>query len=150
MEIIEKVPTTIRKEALDSLADQIKKDNEFLMASFKAKDFEAMAKLYDERHGVISTRNYEIIYGKDSSKFWSGVWSQDKTLEFKLTAVHLRDLRALQKETTKPLPEEAYDAVAFVTAEIHVVQKSVEGLVIHNDTDTHDLVYRHNGKCPWY
>ena len=134
MAVIGKVPTTIKKEALASLADQIKNDNAALSAFFKEKNFKAMATLYDERHGVLSKQNYQIIYGKDSGEFWSRVWSPEAALEFKLVSVYVSGLPALRKEAAKPLPEEEYDAVAFVTAEIHVLQRSKEGSVLHNDS----------------
>lgn len=142
MAVIGKVPPTIKREALASLADQIKRDNAFLSTRFEARDFEAMAKLYDERHGVISTRNYQIIYGKDSEPFWGKVWGQGKTLEFKLVSVYVSGLPGP--------PKEDFDAVTFVTAEIHVVQKTKEGSVMSNESYYQNLALRHSGKCPWY
>jgi hypothetical protein len=150
MAAIGKVPPAIKEEALASLADQIKKDNAFLSSSFQAGHFKEMAKLYDDRHGVLSIRNYEIIYGKDSEAFWGKVWSQGKVLEFKLGSVFVRGLPALRKVTTTPPSAEEYDAVAFVANEIHLVQKDDQGSVIHNDTFYQDLAYRHNAKCVWY
>jgi hypothetical protein len=146
-----------RWPALIRLAEQISEDNAALQASFQKRDFCAMADLFGKRHGVVSSRDYEIIYGKDSEVFWRTVWSEGATLDITTAMVYVSNVLGLRpgpvisrdKMGKLSFREATFDAVAFVAQEIHVISKTKEGAVLKNDTYFCDLGYRHQDTCHW-
>jgi hypothetical protein len=146
-----------RWPALTKLAEQIIVDNEALQASFQKRDFWAMADLFGKRHGVVSSRDYEIIYGGDSEGFWRTVWSEGATLDIRTAMVYVSNVLgprpgpiiSRDKMGKLSFREGTFDAVAFVAQEIHVISKTKAGAVLHNDTYFCDLGYRHQDTCHW-
>jgi hypothetical protein len=146
-----------RWPALTKLAEQIIEDNKALQAHFQKRDFSGMAELFGQRHGVVSTHDYEIIYGEDSARFWLTVWSEGSTLEIRTAMVYVSNVLGLRpgpivsrdKIGKLSLREGTFDAVAFIAQEIHVIKKTKEGAVLQNDTYFCDLGYRHQDTCHW-
>ncbi len=142
--LIGKAAQAIKPEALESLAKQIEIDNALLSSSFQAGNFQAMIDLYVERLGVLSTENFEIIYGQDSSAFWKKTRAEGKTLSFKLVSVYVS---GPPEGTT--IRSGVKNAVAFVVSEIHIMEKSKDGSILHNETFHQSLAYSHCENCPW-
>ncbi len=142
---------------LETLEKQVLEDNDALQKYFKAGQFDQMAKLLEARHAVVVGEAYEMMYGKESIKFWSSPRLKGATLEIKVAMVYVSN--AMGPHPKLPFPEEktlkppiggkAYNAVAFVAQEIHIISKTKTGSLLHNDTYFMDLGYQHQWPCPW-
>ncbi len=148
---------------LQTLDEKIQQDIQALEGYFvegqkgEKKKFFEMANLIAARYAVVSGKNYELMYGKDSAPFWQSVSAGDVTLEIKVATVYVSNVPG--PHFNLPLTEDmksklmgrkdVYDAVAFVPMEIHIVAKTEKGELMHNDTYHMNLVYIHIWECPW-
>lgn len=142
---------------LASLGKQILEDNNMLQKYFSAGKFDLMAALLHQRRGVISGRGYELMYGKDSQGFWKSLRSDGAMLEIKVAMVYVSNVTGPhpklpfpeEKTLRLPMGKSAFNAVAFVAEEIHIITKTKTGSLLHNDTYFCDLGYRHQWDCQW-
>jgi len=142
---------------LATLGKQILEDSQALKSYFSGKQFDKMTALFHQRRGVISGKDYELMYGKDSLKFWNSVYSDGATLEIKVAMVYVSNvtgphplLPIPEEKVVKPtIPGKTFDAAAFVVVEFHVIKKTKEGAVLRNDSFPGELGYRHQWLCQW-
>lgn len=142
---------------LKTLGERVQKDIDMLKAFFGSSGFDRMANLLEARHAVVSGINYEMMYGGSTSKFWPSVHSPGATLEIRIVSAFVSNVPG--PHLRLPFPEESavklaagkklYNAVAFVSCEIHVISKTEAGVTLHNDTYFMDLAYRHQWCCVW-
>lgn len=145
-------------EGLFSLGERVQKDIGALEAYFATgMKFAEMDTLLAARHAVVAGANYEMIYGGTTEAFWKKVHSPGATLKIKVVSVYasnvpgphlklpLADMKSIKLVAGKKL----YNAVAFVSCEIHVISKGMPGDTLHNDTYFMDLGYRHQWCCVW-
>lgn len=140
-----------------TLAEQVAKDTDALKADFNPARVDSMAKLLGARHAVISGKNYELLYGKDSAAFWSSVYSEGATLDIKVVQVYVSNAPGphpalpFPKETIvkPPIGSKLFNAVAFVTVEFHIIKKTKQGAVLKNNTYSGELGYIHIVDCQW-
>jgi hypothetical protein len=135
----------IKDEAKLSLAKQIMADHDALKTHFQKGQFDLMSALLGKRRAVIAQREYNFIHGALSADFWKGVAADAKSLEIKTVTVYVSDVLGQFEAKEKKI----FDAVAFVTLEIHAIKKTEAGAVLHNDTFICDLGYRHQDTCHW-
>ncbi len=144
---------------LVSLGEKILEDINALEKSYKdlKRGPGQIAELLDKRRGVISGERYELIYGKDSQGFWSKMQAERTTLEIQVAMIYVSNVTGPHPKL--PFPEEVkikpplerreFNAVAFVIVEFHFVNKTKEGAVVHNETYSGELGYRHQLDCQW-
>jgi hypothetical protein len=137
---------------LVSLAEQIQKDVNALQGLFAKGDIKGIVGMLHARYAVVSGINYALLYGKDSSPFWSGFHAEGAALEIKVVSVyisnapgpHLR-LPPPKEAEIKALPgKKSYDAVAFVVVEIRFTSKAGIGIVHYLNWE-----YCHQWCCVW-
>ncbi|MBM3312561.1 MAG: hypothetical protein FJY80_13770 [Candidatus Aminicenantes bacterium] len=142
---------------LKTLAEKVREDLEVLRKHFARQEYEPMAALLGARFAVVSGKNYDLMYGRNSADFWKTVDSSGVTLNFVIASVYTSNAPGPHAELpvpagTKldyPREKKVFDAVAFVGVEIHVVAKTGPGGPAHNDTYFMELAYPHRWNCPW-
>lgn len=142
---------------MQSLADQIRDDNDQLRSFFKEGDFVSIAKLYKKHGATLVTPGYKKICGKDSAAFWKRARQEGAKLRFETVNIYLSDVtgektvqvRLIDSEGKMKIEDRIYDTVAFVLHEIHIVTEK-EGEVVHNATLLESRNYLHQDRCPWF
>jgi hypothetical protein len=139
---------------LDRLAEKIDEDIKVLEAAFSGQAFGKMAERLQMRHAVVAGKGYEMTYGRASESFWQSVYSEGATLQIKVAMIYVSNV--MGPHPFLPFPEEkkvmrptAFNAVAFVAEEFHIITKTKKGAVLHNATYFCDLGYRHQDNCQW-
>jgi hypothetical protein len=139
---------------LDRLAEKINEDIKVLEAAFSGQAFGKMAERLQLRHAVVAGKDYEMTYGRASESFWKSAYSEGASLQIKVAMVYVSNV--MGPHPLLPFPEEnkvilpkAFNAVAFVAEEFHIITKTKKGAVLHNDTYFCDLGYRHQWECQW-
>ena len=126
---------------LINLANQILKDNKKFTGYFEQREFEKMAKLYEQRGSILITPEYERLYGKASALYWSKTWKPETTLKFKTVHIYLNN-------SINHKEKEKFDFIASVVNEIHFIHFDKRGRIL-NETSIETRVYRHRFDCWW-
>jgi hypothetical protein len=142
-------------KAMESLADQIIKDNVELAGFFEKGDknnIEAMTARYAQMNGTIVDHKYKAVSSKDKKKvktFWSEARTKGPKLEFKTVSIYLTDKQGPQVGAIiegGARVEAKFNYVAVVVQEFSYGPKGAGG---SNNDPLETLTYCHQDTCPW-
>jgi len=142
---------------LVTLKKQILKDIEMLESYFKKGQTAQIVQLLESRYAVIAGKGYELMYANGSGKFWLARRSEAETMEISVAMIYVSNVMGPhpklpfpeEKALKPPIGVKAFNAVAFVALEIHIITKTKSGSLLHNDKYFMNLAYRHQWPCLW-